>query len=206
MKRLIAGLLALALACAPALAANKTPLASYPGEPNQPIKSGDAIQARAPTTANASLNLPQGTAPTSPANGDVWLTTAGMYVRANGATVGPLNIGTVTSVTCGTGLSGGTITTTGTCSITAPVTVALGGTNATSASGTALDNVSGFASTGFLTRTGAGAYSFQSLTNGISLGNIAQIAANTTARQRHRLRRPTLQRSPCPRAAPRRAR
>jgi hypothetical protein len=41
------------------------------------------------------------------------------------------------------------------------------------------DNISGFASTGFLTRTGAGAYSFQSLTNGISLGNIAQSAANT---------------------------
>jgi hypothetical protein len=57
--------------------------------------------------------------------------------------------------------------------------VAHGGTGAASASGTALDNISGFASTGFLTRTGAGAYSFQSLTNGISLGNIAQIAANT---------------------------
>jgi hypothetical protein len=59
------------------------------------------------------------------------------------------------------------------------VPVSHGGTGAASASGTAIDNISGFASTGFLTRTGAGAYSFQSLTNGISLGNIAQIAANT---------------------------
>lgn len=38
----------------------------------------------------ASLNLPHGTAPSSPANGDVWTTTAGIYARVNGATVGPL--------------------------------------------------------------------------------------------------------------------
>lgn len=31
-----------------------------------------------------------GTAPTSPANGDVWTTSAGMFVRVNGTTVGPL--------------------------------------------------------------------------------------------------------------------
>lgn len=37
--------------------------------------------------------------------------------------------GTVTSITAGTGLSGGTITTSGTISLTAPVTFALGGTN-----------------------------------------------------------------------------
>lgn len=41
--------------------------------------------------------------------------------------------GSVTSITAGTGLSGGTITTTGTISLTAPVTIALGGTNNTSA-------------------------------------------------------------------------
>lgn len=59
------------------------------------------------------------------------------------------------------------------------VPVANGGTASASASGTALDNITGFASTGFLTRTGAGAYSFQSLTNGITLGNLAKQAANT---------------------------
>lgn len=63
--------------------------------------------------------------------------------------------------------------------ISPPIPVASGGTNAASASGTALDNITGFASTGFLTRTGAGAYSFQSLTNGVTLGNLAQQAANT---------------------------
>lgn len=41
MKRLILGALAWALFAAPALAADKTPLASYPGEPNQPVKATD---------------------------------------------------------------------------------------------------------------------------------------------------------------------
>lgn len=41
-----------------------------------------------------------------------------------------------------------------------PLAVAHGGTNASSASGTALDNITGFSSTGFLKRTGAGTYSF----------------------------------------------
>lgn len=63
--------------------------------------------------------------------------------------------------------------------LTGILPVANGGTNASSASGTALDNITGFASTGFLTRTGAGTYAFQSTTNGITLGNLAQIAANT---------------------------
>ncbi|MBU9359754.1 hypothetical protein KTE52_25785 [Burkholderia multivorans] len=40
------------------------------------------------------------------------------------------------------------------------VTVAKGGTGATSAGGASLDNITGFAGTGFLKRTGAGAYSF----------------------------------------------
>lgn len=59
------------------------------------------------------------------------------------------------------------------------VPVSKGGTNATAAGGAALDNITGFAATGFLTRTGAGTYAFQSLTNGITLGNLAQAAANT---------------------------
>ena len=61
-----------------------------------------------------------------------------------------------------------------------PLAVANGGTGVSSASGTALDNITGFASTGFLTRTGSNAYAFQSATNGIALTNINQIAANTT--------------------------
>lgn len=63
--------------------------------------------------------------------------------------------------------------------LTGVVPVVNGGTNASSASGTALDNITGFSGTGFLTRTGAGTYAFQSATNGITLGNLAQSAANT---------------------------
>jgi hypothetical protein len=63
--------------------------------------------------------------------------------------------------------------------LTGVVPVAKGGTNAASASGTALDNITGFAGTGFLTRTGAGTYAFQSATNGITLANLNQAAANS---------------------------
>ena len=42
------------------------------------------------TAARSSLRLGHGVAPTSPVDGDMWTTTAGLYVRINGATVGPL--------------------------------------------------------------------------------------------------------------------
>jgi len=51
----------------------------------------------ASTAGGAGLNLPHGTAPSSPANGDVWTTTAGIYVRVNGVTVGPLVAGGMTN-------------------------------------------------------------------------------------------------------------
>ena len=43
------------------------------------------------SAAGATFTISQGTAPTSPANGDVWTTSAGLYVRINGSTVGPLS-------------------------------------------------------------------------------------------------------------------
>ena len=43
---------------------------------------------------------------------------------------------------------------------TSPLPVASGGTGSATASGTALDNISGFSGTGYVKRTGAGAYSF----------------------------------------------
>lgn len=46
-----------------------------------------------PTAASAGFRLPHGAAPSSPTDGDVWTTTAGLYVRINGATVGPLGSG-----------------------------------------------------------------------------------------------------------------
>lgn len=42
------------------------------------------------STAASSMRLAHGAAPTSPVNGDMWTTTAGLFVRVNGATVGPL--------------------------------------------------------------------------------------------------------------------
>lgn len=47
----------------------------------------------ASATGGAGLRLPHGAAPTSPTNGDLWTTTAGLFVRINGATVGPLSTG-----------------------------------------------------------------------------------------------------------------
>lgn len=43
-----------------------------------------------PNTSVAGLGLPHGSAPTTPTDGDLWTTTAGLFVRINGATVGPL--------------------------------------------------------------------------------------------------------------------
>lgn len=44
----------------------------------------------APSSSAASINLPHGSAPAAPANGDSWTTTAGLFLRINGVTIGPL--------------------------------------------------------------------------------------------------------------------
>jgi hypothetical protein len=75
----------------------------------------------ATAVGGAGFNLPPGTAPTSPVNGDLWTTSAGLYARINGATVGPyagaytlpiatasvlggIEVGTGLSINSGTGL------------------------------------------------------------------------------------------------------
>lgn len=55
------------------------------------VAFGAAIVLPAGTTSAASLNAPHGSAPTSPVDGDIWTTTAGLFVRINGSTVGPLS-------------------------------------------------------------------------------------------------------------------
>ena len=40
----------------------------------------------ATSTTSAGLNVPHGTAPTTPVNGDIWTTTTGFFARINGAT------------------------------------------------------------------------------------------------------------------------
>lgn len=48
------------------------------------------LQLMAGTSGSAPINLPHGAAPSAPTNGDIWTTTSGLFVRINGATVGPL--------------------------------------------------------------------------------------------------------------------
>lgn len=61
------------------------------------VKNGIIVTEKATlsasTTTRAPLVIPHGTAPTSPANGDIWTTTAGIFVRINGVTIGPLGAG-----------------------------------------------------------------------------------------------------------------
>ena len=85
-----------------------------------------------------------------------------------------INGGTVT----GAAISGGTIS-----GLSSPLAVASGGTGSATASGTALDNITGFNSTGFMSRGGAGSYSFSSRINLTSLANQAAntVVANVTS-------------------------
>jgi hypothetical protein len=43
-----------------------------------------------PTATAAGVRMSHGIAPTTPVNGDIWTTTAGLFIRINGVTVGPL--------------------------------------------------------------------------------------------------------------------
>ena len=53
--------------------------------------SSTVLNLPASTTGVSSVRLAHGAAPTSPVNGDMWTTTAGLYVQINGSTVGPLS-------------------------------------------------------------------------------------------------------------------
>jgi hypothetical protein len=56
-------------------------------------RAGDVMQGFlgtiASSTATAGFNLPPGVAPTSPNNGDLWMTNAGLFAFVSGATIGP---------------------------------------------------------------------------------------------------------------------
>jgi hypothetical protein len=77
-----------AISGAPAAGSNATITTSYALW----IESG-LLGTAASTTTVAGLRVPHGTAPSSPTNGDVWTTTAGMFARINGTTVGPFGSG-----------------------------------------------------------------------------------------------------------------
>lgn len=48
------------------------------------------VSTAASASGSAGLRVPHGSAPSTPTNGDVWTTSAGIFVRVNGVTVGPL--------------------------------------------------------------------------------------------------------------------
>lgn len=52
--------------------------------------AGGTLQLNPSTQSAAAINMPQGAAPASPNNGDCWITTAGLYCRSNGISVGPM--------------------------------------------------------------------------------------------------------------------
>jgi hypothetical protein len=55
------------------------------------ISASTWILSKAATSARSSLRAPHGSAPSAPVDGDIWTTTAGLFVRVNGVTVGPLS-------------------------------------------------------------------------------------------------------------------
>lgn len=50
------------------------------------MEAGVSLLTAASASARAGLRIPHGAAPSSPVNGDVWTTTAGIFVRVNGVT------------------------------------------------------------------------------------------------------------------------
>lgn len=77
-----------------------------------------ALITPASATGVSSLRIPHGTAPSSPVNGDLWTTTGGLFLRTNGATVGPF----------GTGNGNGTVAVVSSGSLTSTALVTGGGT------------------------------------------------------------------------------
>lgn len=99
MKRI---LLAAALAALPFAAyAGDKPLVIESGQ-IKVLPAGTTLQLNAATTGAAPLNIGQGSTPSSPANGDCWITSSGLFCQIAGSTVGPFSAG-----------ASGTVTTTG---------------------------------------------------------------------------------------------
>jgi hypothetical protein len=129
-------------------------------------------------------NATSGTVTLQPVTGALGSVTASL--PANTGTIAELNLAQTWSavqtfntsnliINGGTATAGlATSTAAGVISSEANATVAQGGTNCTTASGTCLDNITAFSSTGLIDRTGAGTYSFTAPGTGV----LSALAAN----------------------------
>jgi hypothetical protein len=135
----------------------------------------------ASTTTQAGLNIPAGTAPTSPSNGDVWTTTGGLFARINGSTQGPFGTssGTVSSIATTSPIGGGTITTTGTITCTTCALTTNGGL-LTATSPTAISAAGVISCATCVTSSGGGAATATAPVAVSSAGLITCITCATT--------------------------
>lgn len=74
------------LALTNAAVAQQLPLVNMDGQTRR-LPPGETLAVQPSTTGGASLNIPQGIAPTSPNDGDCWTTTSGWACRVNGVTL-----------------------------------------------------------------------------------------------------------------------
>lgn len=72
--------------------------ATLVGRNTEETLTNKRLYTAASTSANASLRVTPGQAPSAPLNGDVWTTNAGMFVQINNSTVGPLAAATGSTV------------------------------------------------------------------------------------------------------------
>ena len=72
-------------------ATTNDPLPVIEFHPDQTIWWYQKMVSPVSTAARAPLRIRQGTAPTSPEDGDIWTTSAGLFVRISGTTIGPLS-------------------------------------------------------------------------------------------------------------------
>src|SRR5207253_2790975 len=71
----------------------------YAGSAFLPLSGGTMtgrLTTSTPNSSGSGFNLPQGADPSSPNNGDMWTTAAGLKVRVNGVTVNLTSAGTIT--------------------------------------------------------------------------------------------------------------
>lgn len=105
MKKLFGALAILAFVAfsSDALGQSK-PLVIINGQTRQ-LPTASTLSVQPATSAAASINVPQGTTPTSPADGDLWTTVNGLSIRVNGQTTPPIKgAGATPSLAIGTSL------------------------------------------------------------------------------------------------------